>query len=239
MLDGVKSYKSLLGAATVLTVIGAGPAFALTNLIDDGSFAGGATAGNYTTYSSGSALPPGGWTVTTDKQTGNASSVDLVGTHWGSPPAGGGSVDLNGTLGNDGASKTDSVGGITQSVDVAKAGTYTLSFYVSGNQDGPAPTKEYEAFAGTNSFILSTSNNVKAGQWSLVTESVFLNAGANSVGFYSLTTDPTNQYGAVIGDVSLSAVPEPSTWALMILGFLGLGFAGYRKGKSGFVSVGL
>ncbi|KIU49631.1 hypothetical protein QU42_06160 [Bradyrhizobium sp. UASWS1016] len=30
-------------------------------------------------------------------------------------------------------------------------------------------------------------------------------------------------------DVFASAVPEPSTWAMMILGFLGLGFLGYRK----------
>jgi hypothetical protein len=30
-------------------------------------------------------------------------------------------------------------------------------------------------------------------------------------------------------DVMASAVPEPSTWAMMILGFLGLGFLGYRK----------
>jgi hypothetical protein len=27
-----------------------------------------------------------------------------------------------------------------------------------------------------------------------------------------------------------SAVPEPSTWAMMLLGFAGLGFAGYRRG---------
>jgi hypothetical protein len=26
-----------------------------------------------------------------------------------------------------------------------------------------------------------------------------------------------------------SAVPEPSTWAMMVLGFAGLGFLGYRK----------
>ena len=29
-----------------------------------------------------------------------------------------------------------------------------------------------------------------------------------------------------------SAVPEPSTWAMMLLGFAGLGFAGYRRAKS-------
>ena len=29
------------------------------------------------------------------------------------------------------------------------------------------------------------------------------------------------------------AVPEPSTWALLTLGLAGLGFAGYRKTKSG------
>ena len=30
-----------------------------------------------------------------------------------------------------------------------------------------------------------------------------------------------------------SAVPEPSTWALLLLGFCGLGFAGYRKANGG------
>ncbi len=30
-----------------------------------------------------------------------------------------------------------------------------------------------------------------------------------------------------------STVPEPSTWAMMLLGFVGLGFAGYRKAELG------
>jgi len=38
-------------------------------------------------------------------------------------------------------------------------------------------------------------------------------------------------------DVSLSAVsavPEPATWAMMLLGFAGVGFIGYRQsGKHG------
>jgi hypothetical protein len=32
--------------------------------------------------------------------------------------------------------------------------------------------------------------------------------------------------------------PEPSTWAMMILGFAGLGFAGYRRaGKAAVVAA--
>jgi hypothetical protein len=30
-----------------------------------------------------------------------------------------------------------------------------------------------------------------------------------------------------------SPVPEPSTWAMMLLGFAGLSFAGYRRARKG------
>jgi hypothetical protein len=32
-----------------------------------------------------------------------------------------------------------------------------------------------------------------------------------------------------VGPIPLNAAPEPSTWAMMLLGFAGLGFAGYRR----------
>ena len=43
---------------------------------------------------------------------------------------------------------------------------------------------------------------------------------------YTLTADGPGGYGLdfVVG----GAVPEPSTWAMMLIGFAGLGFAGYR-----------
>ena len=46
---------------------------------------------------------------------------------------------------------------------------------------------------------------------------------------YTLVADGSGGFGfdfAVGG-----AVPEPSTWAMMLLGFAGLGYAGYRRGR--------
>ena len=39
--------------------------------------------------------------------------------------------------------------------------------------------------------------------------------------------------GASTGDLNMSAVPEPSTWAMMILGFFGVGFLAYRRQNQG------
>lgn len=54
--------------------------------------------------------------------------------------------------------------------------------------------------------------------------------GTFSLGGEGINFDPTG--GAVAFDESTavtSAVPEPSTWAMMILGFCGVGFMAYRK----------
>jgi hypothetical protein len=45
-----------------------------------------------------------------------------------------------------------------------------------------------------------------------------------SVGSFSLHNDNESDAGVI----TFSAVPEPSTWAMMLLGFAGLGLAGYR-----------
>jgi hypothetical protein len=45
---------------------------------------------------------------------------------------------------------------------------------------------------------------------------------------------PSRGTGAVAGDPLVASVPEPSTWAMMILGFFGVGFLAYRR-KNGML----
>ena len=55
-----------------------------------------------------------------------------------------------------------------------------------------------------------------------------------NVGFHGFQEPDFN----AIADVSVTAsVPEASTWAMMLLGFSGLGFAGYRRARAGHATL--
>jgi hypothetical protein len=69
--------------------------------------------------------------------------------------------------------------------------------------------------------------------------SITLNTGANigcgrAIALTAAVTMDTNNVG---GSCGASAVPEPSTWAMMLVGFAGLGFAGYRRATRGSALV--
>ncbi len=54
--------------------------------------------------------------------------------------------------------------------------------------------------------------------------------GVNYGGFGVAVATPTESLAYVAAGVT-ATVPEPSTWAMMMLGFAGLGFAGYRRSR--------
>jgi hypothetical protein len=59
-------------------------------------------------------------------------------------------------------------------------------------------------------------------------------ATTNSTTFAFLNGDPSGDNSNGLDNIVIStAVPEPSTWAMMILGFFGIGFMAYRRKSRG------
>ena len=192
----------LLAAALAVSTFAAAPAHAAVNLIVDGNFDNPLSPGTFTTIGGGSSFGAGNvWNVT-------GNSIDEIGNYWQAPPTGGGSVDLDG----------NAPGGINQGFNAA-AGAYNLSFYLSGNPDGAPATKEVTVdVGGVSQNFFYTVTGDKSSMNFVLEHLVFTSAGgANTLSFTS--QDINTPFGAVIGGVSISAVPEPRTWIMMILGF--------------------
>jgi choice-of-anchor C domain-containing protein len=190
------------------------PAQAAVNLVQDGNFDNPAAPGNFTTYTNGQGF--GGWTVIGD-------SVDLIGGYWAAP-AGGGSVDLAG----------DAAGGIYQTI-AAPVGGYNLSFYLAGNPEGGDAVKTMRltllsgAVVDNFDFSFDTTGHSRDAMGFVLENLSFVSHGDPiTLQFQSL--DGNTAYGAAIAGVSLtSAVPEPAIWAMLLLGFGGIGMAMRRR----------
>lgn len=138
----------------------------------------------------------------------SAGSVDLIGAGGGFDfyPGNGAYLDLDGsTSGNDPA------GEIT-SFDAFAAGTYTLKFQLGGNaRTGPARTTRVSL--GDFSVDITLASNDPLANYSFT-----FNTTGGQLSFRQL--GPSNFVGNILDDVVLeSVVPEPATWAMMILGF--------------------
>jgi hypothetical protein len=115
--------------------------------------------------------------------------------------------------------------GVLQSKDQLAAGSYVVSFYLAGNLRG-APGQTTQVTFGGQTITLNPSpipNNQDYTFYSLT----FVNAAASNLIFTDAGT--ADQQGTLLADVTVSSVPEASTWAMMIMGFLGVGFLAYRR----------
>ncbi len=127
------------------------------------------------------------------------------------------SVNLNG-----GTANSTIVTGLTA------LGTFTAPPFTSGNPTHP-PTFEFAVQFG------NTSGNTTAIQYNQLTFDVSgmqvanLEALEGTNLWFASDIWNTNPGGATGFVAATQAVPETSTWAMMILGFMGVGFMAYRR----------
>lgn len=114
--------------------------------------------------------------------------------------------------------------------------TYDLSFnYAFGQQSGFSGDTEQHITAsfGSWSAVVPTPDealpSLGFSGWSTYTTSLTATDTSETLSFLAYGNLPVPPF-ALVSDVSLTGtVPEPSTWALMLLGFGGLGYAGFRS----------
>jgi hypothetical protein len=133
------------------------------------------------------------------------------------------------------------------------SGTFTDPFEVFARSSGIfAPVVGFNQANGIGSLILGAANIAAASNYDLstsigpITGFGLANVGSgNGNGDFFATTVTTVGGGfeiSSLGDATFtavtSAVPEPSTWAMLILGFAGVGFMAYRrKGKPALMAA--
>jgi hypothetical protein len=201
--ETIMSWKPIAAAAALLAgAAGAGAASAAIVLQDN--FDGSTAEGNW----------PGDSVFLSIPTPGNVSgqpSVDLVGPGFFDNLAfSGNSVDLDGSTGTG-----FNPSGELQSIQSLAAGNYTVQFELAGNLRG-APAETTIVSIGGQSQSITPSNTQP-----YTLETLHFTGASGQLSFTD--SGPSTQQGNLLDDVVVSSVPEPATWAVMLVGFGAVG----------------
>jgi len=209
---------AVLAAGLALSMAPAASAAVIVN----GSFETGVDPGSFATLSAGNSSSIPGWIV-------GGSSIDYVGSYW-QAANGSRSIDLEGTGG------TSALGSISQAIDTVIGQLYRVTFSVARNPDGGVdPRTGFVDVGGAPTLIsfngpATTKSNMG---WE---ERTFDFTAVSALTNLRFSADPATslgQYGLTLDNVSIAsvatAVPEPATWAMMLVGFGAIGATMRRK----------
>jgi Protein of unknown function (DUF642) len=129
-------------------------------------------------------------------------------------------------------------GGLEQTISTTAGVEYTLTFALGsattwnlGTLAGSALTASATGTSLLASQLFAASTPTTANQWQTETLSFTADSASTTIEFLGDSANVNSKYIG-LDDVSVSpvsaAVPEVSTWAMMLAGFASLGFVGYR-----------
>lgn len=202
-------------AAALLASTSAGAVTLINGSFEDGGPIGGI---GFETLAAGDTASITGWEVLSD-------GVDYIGSYW---------------MASDGSRSLDlsalTSGGVKQTVAGFEVGkTYRVSFDISANFSGGNDVKSFvmSATGGQayqDSYTRTGANSASNMLWQTYTYTFVASGIAQDLQFRSLENDPS---GVALDNVSISLVPEPAAWALLIVGFgmTGLALRGRRALK--------
>jgi PEP-CTERM motif len=215
-----KSFKrSLISASAALIVTGVASAASATVYIGESTGSGTTqiAMGTDSAFSAGGTY--GNFTITTVSGTATSPSDYLLSNALAVTNSGGGTLTLYVTA-----------TGLTQNAEQMFLSSFTSNALASG-------------LSVTEQTFLDTGDGVFTTVTPLASEA-FTAAGVGSqIANLGSITDPfsitevytltsTGAGGNFQANIDVSAVPEPATWAMLILGFLGVGFTAYRRKAS-------
>ena len=204
--------KTLVSAALVLSAMGAQ---ASTNLVNNGSFEANAQTVNH-------------WTIYSNLTdwSGGAAGIELRNNVAGVAQEGVNFVELD----------TTNNSSMSQQITFANAGSYVLSFWYAARPDNGTRNTNSDAlgWALGNSFSGAVLGNWAlpgATTWQHFTTTFTIGqAGTQTLAFNALGI--SDSYGGSIDNVSItSAVPEPESYALMLVGLGLMGTMVRRRSK--------
>lgn len=220
---GIAMKLTSMVTAVALMALGAGAANAATTAYTSSAAFNAATAGHQTVenYSSGTA----GQTIP------NGGSFD------GATYTTSGGPTLNGTIISN---QFNSFSGLSLGGDQSNGAaqfffdgdSVTVTFAASVYAIGVF----FNVNANSGNYILTAAGGTASTGSAAYDTSTFVFDGLVSDTGFTSATFSSNSGGAGTGSYNIPeiitaavTVPEPATWAMMLLGFAGLGFAGYRR----------
>ena len=205
--------KKLLAGAALATTLVAAPASAavvFTTTWEADQVPDGPAFGAWKTYNNPPSTSVAGWTPETQ--------IELQNHAAGDPAATGGDVfaeldaDFNSSMSR-----------------IIGPGTYTLSYLYSPRPRVGSGSNPIQVSLNGDEISYTTGSGLLSGStaWYQVTTQRFTLTGPTTLRFAAQGT--SDSLGGYIDNITLATVPEPTTWALFILGFGAIGYAMRRR----------